>query len=120
MATSCTSRGYILVDPDPVADTVDIEFALHDGLASRLPEQAQPGDTIEVTLLGTNFALPEPRPAGYVIVGDTASLPAVNTLLNAIGDAPGPGVPGGRARRRQRAAGCPRRRDHPGRPQERR
>jgi NADPH-dependent ferric siderophore reductase len=110
MATSCTSRGYTLVDPEPVADTVDIEFAPHDGLASRWAKQAQPGDIIEVTLLGTNFALPEPRPAGYVIVGDTASLPAVNTLLNAIGDAPGPGVPGGRARRR----------DHLGRPQERR
>jgi len=39
-------------------------------------------------VLGSNFALPEPRPAGYVIVGDTASLPAINSLLGAIGDAP--------------------------------
>ena len=81
-------RGYTLVNPDPVADTVDIEFALHDGVASRWAEQAQPGDTIEVTVLGSNFALPEPQPAGYVIVGDTASLPAINSLLSAIGDAP--------------------------------
>ena len=28
-------RGYTLVDPNPEADTVDIEFALHDGVASR-------------------------------------------------------------------------------------
>ena len=28
-------RGYTLVDPDQAADTVDIEFALHDGVASR-------------------------------------------------------------------------------------
>src|SRR5262245_2759302 len=69
-------RGYTLVDPDPAAKTVDIEFALHDGVASRWACEAQPGDTIEVTVLGSNFALPEPRPAGYVIVGDTASLPA--------------------------------------------
>ncbi|ABM15243.1 MULTISPECIES: siderophore-interacting protein [Mycolicibacterium] len=81
-------RGYTLVNPDPVGDTVDVEFALHDGVASRWAQQARPGDTIEVTVLGSNFALPEPRPAGYVIVGDTASLPAVNSLLDAIGDAP--------------------------------
>jgi NADPH-dependent ferric siderophore reductase len=81
-------RGYTLVDPNPEADTVDIEFALHDGIASRWAQNAQPGDTIEVTVLGSNFTLPEPQPAGYVIVGDTASLPAINSLLTAIGDTP--------------------------------
>ncbi|OHV04372.1 siderophore-interacting protein [Mycobacterium talmoniae] len=81
-------RGYTLVDPDPATDTVDVEFALHDGLASAWARAAQPGDTIAATVLGGSFALPEPRPAGYVIVGDTASLPAINSLLGAIGDAP--------------------------------
>ncbi|HEY7050572.1 MAG TPA: siderophore-interacting protein [Mycobacterium sp.] len=81
-------RGYTLVNPDPRADTVDIEFALHDGLASRWAETAVPGDTIEATVLGSNFTLPVPSPAGYVIVGDTASLPAINSLLDAIADAP--------------------------------
>jgi NADPH-dependent ferric siderophore reductase len=81
-------RGYTLVNPDPAADTVDIEFALHDGVAPRWALAAQPGDTIEVTVLGSHFALPQPAPAGYVIVGDTASLPAINSLLAAIGAAP--------------------------------
>ena len=81
-------RGYTLVNPDPAADTVDMEFALHDGVASRWAQAAQPGDTIEATVLGSKFAIPEPRPAGYVIVGDTASLPAINSLLDAIGEAP--------------------------------
>ncbi len=81
-------RGYTLVDPNPEADAVDIEFALHDGVASRWAQDAQPGDTIDVTVLGSNFTLPEPAPAGYVIVGDTASLPAINSLLDAIGDTP--------------------------------
>ncbi|MFG1931200.1 siderophore-interacting protein [Mycobacterium sp. NPDC048908] len=81
-------RGYTLVDPNPDAGTVDIEFALHDGIASRWAQRAQPGDTIDVTVLGSNFTLPAPRPAGYVIVGDTASLPAINSLLTAIGDSP--------------------------------
>ncbi len=81
-------RGYTLVGPNPVDDTVDIEFALHDGVASRWAQNAQPGDTIDVTVLGSNFTLPEPAPKGYVIVGDTASLPAINSLLTAIADAP--------------------------------
>ena len=40
-----------------------------------------------MTLLGSSFELPEPAPAGYVLVGDTASLPAINSLLEAIGEA---------------------------------
>lgn len=81
-------RGYTLVDPDPGADTTDIEFALHGGVASRWAQTARPGDTIEATVLGSTFAVPEPGPAGYVVVGDTASLPAINSLLSSIGDAP--------------------------------
>jgi len=81
-------RGYTLVDPDPVAGTLDIEFALHDGCASDWARTAQPGDTVEATVLGSKFAIPDPPPSGYVIVGDNASLPAINTLLEAIGDAP--------------------------------
>lgn len=81
-------RGYTLVDPDPAAGSVDIEFALHDGVAANWARRARPGDTVEATVLGSNFHLPEPRPAGYVIVGDTASLPAINSLLDAIGETP--------------------------------
>jgi NADPH-dependent ferric siderophore reductase len=81
-------RGYTLVNPDPAADTVDIEFALHGGLASKWAKAAQPGDVIKATVLGSKFTIPEPNPAGYVIVGDTASLPAINSLLKAIDDAP--------------------------------
>jgi NADPH-dependent ferric siderophore reductase len=81
-------RGYTLVNPDPANDTVEIEFALHDGIASRWACAAQPGDTIGATVLGSNFALPTPAPAGYVIVGDTASLPAINSLLDSIGETP--------------------------------
>jgi NADPH-dependent ferric siderophore reductase len=73
-------RGYTLVDPDPVDDTVDVDFALHDGVASRWAQGAQPGDTIEVTVLGSNFTLREPAPRGYVIVGDSASPPTINSL----------------------------------------
>ncbi|KZS74204.1 NADPH-dependent ferric siderophore reductase [Mycobacterium kansasii] len=81
-------RGYTLVDPDPAAGAFDVEFALHEGIASDWARNAQPGDTIEATVLGSKFAIPDPPPGGYVIVGDTASLPAINSLLESIGDAP--------------------------------
>lgn len=81
-------RGYTLVNADPAAGTVDIDFAMHDGLATRWATGARTGDTLEVTVLGSNFALPDPAPAGYVLVGDAASLPAINSLLDAIGDTP--------------------------------
>ena len=81
-------RGYTLVNPDPARRTVDIDFAMHEGIATRWARDAAPGDVLEVTVLGSSFALPTPAPAGYLIVGDTASLPAINSLLDAIGDAP--------------------------------
>jgi NADPH-dependent ferric siderophore reductase len=45
MATSCISAATRWSTPNPVDDTVDIEFALHDGVASRWAQGAQPGDT---------------------------------------------------------------------------
>lgn len=81
-------RGYTLINPDLAKGTVDIDFAMHAGIATRWASEAQPGDVLNVTVLGSKFAIPEPAPAGYVIVGDSASLPAINSLLEAIGDAP--------------------------------
>ena len=72
----------------PAAGTVDIDFAIHDGLATRWAQRAESGDKLEVTVFGSNVERPNPEPAGYVIVGDTASLPAINSLLAAIGHTP--------------------------------
>lgn len=77
-------RGYTLVDPDPATGTFALEFALHDGTASDCARAARPGDTIDATLQGSRFTLPEPRPARLFVVGDAASLPAVNSLLDAL------------------------------------
>ncbi|MET7398190.1 siderophore-interacting protein [Dactylosporangium sp. NPDC005572] len=81
-------RGYTLVDPDSASDTFDIEFALHEGPAARWARQAQPGAEIEATVMGSKFKVPDPLPSEFVIFGDTASLPAINSLLDAIGDTP--------------------------------
>ena len=92
-------RGYTLVDPNPAADTVDIEFALHDGVASSWAQNAEPGDTIEVTVLGSNFTLPEPPPAG--LRHRRRHRLAARHQLAAHGDRrrTGPGLPRSRLRR---------------------
>ncbi|GGV41801.1 siderophore-interacting protein [Streptomyces longisporoflavus] len=81
-------RAYTLVDPDPAAGTFSLEFALHDGPASDWARKAGPGDRIEATLQGTGFDVPDPLPARLLVIGDTAAVPAVTSLLNAM-----PGIP---------------------------
>ncbi|MFI9406403.1 siderophore-interacting protein [Nocardia sp. NPDC052316] len=81
-------RGYTLVDPDPAGDRFAIEFALHNGHAARWAQHASAGDKLDVTVLGSDFQLPESTPSEYLVFGDTASIPAINSLLDAIGDVP--------------------------------
>ncbi|MFJ2748632.1 siderophore-interacting protein [Streptomyces sp. NPDC087297] len=75
-------RAYTLVDPDPQAGTFSFEFALHDGVASAWARDAKPGDTVDATVQGTGFAAPEPAPQRLLVIGDAASLPAINSLLD--------------------------------------
>ncbi|WP_330452613.1 MULTISPECIES: siderophore-interacting protein [unclassified Streptomyces] len=81
-------RAYTLVDPDPEAGTFTLEFALHEGPATDWALAAKPGDTIDATLQGTGFSLPDPTPSRLVVIGDPASLPAMNSLLDALPDTP--------------------------------
>ncbi|MGW3634426.1 siderophore-interacting protein [Streptomyces sp. NPDC005122] len=81
-------RAYTLVDPDPAAGTFGLEFALHEGRASDWARAAGPGDTIEATVHGTAFTDPDPAPSHVFAVADPASLPALNSLLDAMGQAP--------------------------------
>ncbi|MEU2748594.1 siderophore-interacting protein [Streptomyces collinus] len=81
-------RAYTLVDPDAEAGTFQLEFALHEGCASDWARAAKPGDTIEATVQGTGFEHPSPAPSHVFAVGDPASLPAINSLLDALGSAP--------------------------------
>ncbi|MFI1393495.1 siderophore-interacting protein [Streptomyces sp. NPDC020681] len=81
-------RAYTLVDPDPAAGTFSLEFALHEGCASDWARKAQPGDTVEATLQGTGFSAPDPLPSRLFVIGDPASLPAINSLLDALPKVP--------------------------------
>ncbi|WNZ14560.1 siderophore-interacting protein [Streptomyces sp. 11x1] len=81
-------RAYTLVDPDPAAGTFSLEFALHNGHASDWARAAKPGDTIEATVQGTAFTDPDPAPSHLLVIGDPASLPAINSLLTALPSTP--------------------------------
>ena len=75
-------RAYTLVDPDAATGRFSLEFALHDGRAANWARAATAGDTIEATVQGTGFALPDPAPGHLYLVGDAASLPAINSILD--------------------------------------
>ncbi|WP_030158659.1 siderophore-interacting protein [Glycomyces sp. NRRL B-16210] len=81
-------RGYTLVDPDPEQGAFAIEFALHDGIASDWSRTVEPGETIQATVYGTGFEPLDPAPERLLIVGDAASLPAINSLLDAHPETP--------------------------------
>lgn len=81
-------RAYTVVDPEPETGRFRLEFALHDGCASRWATTARVGDTIDATVQGTAFALPDPTPTHLYAVGDAASLPALNTLVDSAPDVP--------------------------------
>jgi NADPH-dependent ferric siderophore reductase len=81
-------RGYTLVDPDASAGTFSLDFALHDGTAADWARTAKPGDTIFSTVQGSSFELPSPAPRQAWVVGDPASVPAINSMLDALGDTP--------------------------------
>ena len=81
-------RAYTLVDPDPATGAFSLEFALHEGRASDWARAARPGDTVEATVQGTAFDAPVPAPSHVYAVVDPAALPALNSLLGALGSAP--------------------------------
>ncbi|MGC3952758.1 MAG: ATP-binding cassette domain-containing protein [Propionicimonas sp.] len=80
-------RGYTLVEGDPDTGDFAIDFVLHEpaGPASAWAQRAKPGMTVQVTPFGsTRFDLPAELPAGYLLIGDSASLPAINGILRTV------------------------------------
>lgn len=79
-------RAYTLVDPDPAAGTFGIDFALHDvdGPATRWARTVETGDAVEATVFGSRFSVPEVPPKGYLLIGDPAALPAINSILGGL------------------------------------
>ena len=80
-------RAYTLSEADPESGAFSIDVVLHEpsGAASTWAATAQPGATISLTSLGSSkFELPEELPAGYLLIGDSASIPAITGILQTI------------------------------------
>lgn len=80
-------RGYTLVEPDVATGTFAIDFVIHQptGPAAHWALTCKEGDEIAVMRYGEHpFDMPDPAPAGCLLLGDLASFPAIRALAKAI------------------------------------
>lgn len=83
-------RAYTISESDPATGHFAIDVVLHEpaGPASRWAADVTPGATIAAMVMGSKgFSVPEDpadRPAGYLLIGDSASQPAINGIIGAI------------------------------------
>ncbi|MFB6396202.1 ABC transporter ATP-binding protein/permease [Polymorphospora lycopeni] len=80
-------RAYTIAEADTSTGEFAIDMVLHEpaGAASTWAQNAQPGWTVMATSLGSSrFEVPEDLPAGYLLIGDSASIPAINGILGAL------------------------------------
>ena len=80
-------RAYTISGGDAVTGEFTADFVLHEpaGPASAWAQRAEPGDTIEATSLGSSkFEVPDDLPAGFLLIGDSASIPGINGILGVL------------------------------------
>ena len=80
-------RAYTIVSTDAEAGEFSIDVVIHEpaGPACRWAGAARPGMTIPVVAFGSaRFEVPEDLPAGFLLIGDSASIPAINSILAAL------------------------------------
>ncbi|WP_280234091.1 ABC transporter ATP-binding protein/permease [Nocardia cyriacigeorgica] len=76
-------RGYTIAEADLESGRFAIDFVLHEpaGPASAWAQAVAGGETIEVASFGSKgFSVVEEQ-AGYLLIGDSASIPAINSIL---------------------------------------
>lgn len=82
-------RAYTIVWADPADGRFAVDVVLHEpaGPACEWASTAQPGMTIPVVSLGSQrFEVPDELPAGFLLIGDSASVPAINSILAVLPD----------------------------------
>ncbi|BBX15393.1 iron ABC transporter permease [Mycolicibacterium duvalii] len=85
-------RAYTITESDPQTGRLAVDMVLHEpaGPASTWAREVEPGAVISVVSLGSKgFRIPEDpldRPAGYLLIGDSASTPAINGIIGAVPD----------------------------------
>jgi len=80
-------RAYTLSEVDLATGHFAVDVVLHEpaGLASAWMRKATVGQSINVTTLGfSSFEVPAELPDGCLLIGDSASLPAINAIVGAI------------------------------------
>ncbi|MBO9625471.1 MAG: ATP-binding cassette domain-containing protein [Microbacterium sp.] len=83
-STAEHQRAYTFTESDPETGEFAVDFVLHEpaGPASVWAQRATVGDSIAVMSLGSyRFEVPDEPPGGYLLVGDAASIPAINSIL---------------------------------------
>ena len=86
-------RAYTISEADVPAGRFAVDVVLHDpaGPASLWARTVEPGATIAVmSLMGSSrFDTPDEHPAGYLLIGDSASIPGINGIIAIVpGDVP--------------------------------
>lgn len=80
-------RGYTLIDTDLTSGDFSCDFVLHSpaGPASTWAKNVRPGDQVEVMAMGSKpFEVSTEQVDGYLLIGDSASLPAINQILEVV------------------------------------
>ncbi|UNB54353.1 ABC transporter ATP-binding protein/permease [Mycolicibacterium sp. YH-1] len=83
-------RAYTITEADTATGHFAVDVVLHEpaGPASTWARTVEPGATISVMTMGSApFTVaddPADRPAGYLLIGDSASTPAINGIINAV------------------------------------
>ncbi len=80
-------RAYTLSEIDAEAGEFAVDVVLHEpaGPASHWARTVQPGQTIEASSFGSSsFTVPEELPSGYLLIGDSASLPAMTRIVETV------------------------------------
>ena len=83
-------RAYTISEADVPAGRFAVDIVLHDsaGPASLWARTVEPGATIAVmSLMGSSrFDTPDEQPAGYLLIGDSASIPGINGIIGVVPD----------------------------------
>jgi len=83
-------RAYTISEADAAAGRFAVDVVLHDpaGPASLWARAVEPGATISVmSLMGSSrFDIPDEQPTGYLLIGDSASIPGINGIVGVVPD----------------------------------
>ncbi|GAA1325419.1 ATP-binding cassette domain-containing protein [Nonlabens tegetincola] len=80
-------RAYTLTQVDEQSGTFAVDVVIHEptGPAAAWAAAAVPGSTVQANALGsTRFEVASEPPAGYLLIGDAASIPAINAIVAAV------------------------------------